>query len=160
MPPWVALVPRSTGKFRKPAIDAHLSLKRSCNAREWRIQNLRVRSASTYVSPTAIGSRPTVPLQNQELYSALDDLGTKAGRYVNSRRLQLALRGLSTENERVVTRVAVLGMDGRTTAEEVARLLLADPLGVEGRWEKNLAGKSGGEQEERAVLLRYDMDAR
>ncbi|KAF1994850.1 hypothetical protein P154DRAFT_557060, partial [Amniculicola lignicola CBS 123094] len=155
MPPWVASVPRWTRLLRKSAIGAGLSREHCHNAQFARLQNLRVCSASTYVSPTAIGSRPTIPRQNRELSSALGQLGAKAERYVNLSRLQLALRGLSTENEGMVTRVAVLGMTRRGQAEEVARLLLADPLGGEEHWERALGENAGREKDERAVLLRF-----
>jgi hypothetical protein len=66
--------------------------------------NLRVRSASTHVSPTAINLRPNIPPRNQELYDALSALSGATETYVNISRLQLALRGLAAQD--AVTRVA------------------------------------------------------
>jgi hypothetical protein len=59
-------------------------------------------------------------------------------------------------NQRVreceLTWSTVLGLNGQVSAQRLARLLLADPLGAEEQWEKELlkAGASG----ERAVLLK------
>jgi hypothetical protein len=66
--------------------------------------NLRVRSASTHVSPTAINLRPNIPPKNKELYDALSALSGAAETYVNISRLQLALHGLAARD--AVTRVA------------------------------------------------------
>jgi len=105
MPPWVASVPRPTTYSRAPAIDRIATLLRGRNATKRAVPlKFRVRSASTLVSPTAINYRPNVPPKNEELYNALSGLSGAAEQYVNLSRLQLALRGLATEN--AVTRVA------------------------------------------------------
>jgi hypothetical protein len=110
-----------------------------------------VRSASTHVSPTAINLRPHIPPRNKELYDALSALSGAAETYVNISRLQLALRGLAAQD--AVTRVAVLGLNSQLSAQQLARLLLADPLSAEEQWEKELVKTSDGN--ERAVLLKY-----
>ncbi|KAF1935405.1 hypothetical protein EJ02DRAFT_460420 [Clathrospora elynae] len=142
MPRWVASAPRLT-ILRKPGtVDrtAHSSLTK-----------LRVRSASTHVAPTAINLRPNIPPRNRELYDALSALGGAAETHVNISRLQLALRGLAAQD--AVTRVAVLGLNSQSSAQRLARLLLADPLGAEARWEKELV--KAGDGNARAVLLKY-----
>lgn len=104
MPPWVASVPRLT-IFRKTGSIDRLPLARRCrNVLTSRSTNLRVRSASTHVSPTAINLRPHIPPRNKELYDALSALIGAAETYVNISRLQLALRGLAAQD--AVTRVA------------------------------------------------------
>lgn len=44
-------------------------------------------------------------------------------------------------------------MNGQSGARKLARLLLADPLGVEGGWEQKV---ETGEFEGRGLLLRYE----
>lgn len=46
----------------------------------------------------------------------------------------------------------VLGLNSQLSAQRLARLLLADPLGAEERWEKEL--EKTGDGNERALLLR------
>ncbi|KAF1834092.1 hypothetical protein BDW02DRAFT_569364 [Decorospora gaudefroyi] len=137
MPRWVASVPRRT-ILRSPGRIG--------------FANLGVRSASTHVSPTAINLRPNIPPRNQALHDALSALGGAAEAHVNTSRLQLALRGLAAHD--AVTRIAVLGLDSQLSARRLARLLLADPLGAEEAWEKELANAGPGE-ERGAVLLKY-----
>ncbi|KAI4939337.1 uncharacterized protein J4E92_000622 [Alternaria infectoria] len=156
MPPWVASVPRLT-IFRKTGPTDRLPLARRCrNVLTSRpTTSLRVRSASTHVSPTAINLRPHIPPRNKELYDALSALSGAAETYVNISRLQLALRGLAAQD--AVTRVAVLGLNSQLSAQQLARLLLADPLSAEEQWEKELV--KSGDSNERAVLLKYGDDA-
>jgi hypothetical protein len=104
MPPWVASVPRLTFACRRTAIERSTCARRCRNVFNLRSSNLRLRSASTHVSPTAINYRPNIPPQNKELHDALSTLSGAAEQYVNLSRLQLALRGLEAEN--AVTRVA------------------------------------------------------
>jgi hypothetical protein len=104
MPPWVASVPRLT-IIRKTGTIDRLPLARRCRiVLTSRSTNLRVRSASTHVSPTAINLRPHIPPRNKGLYDALSALSGAAETYVNISRLQLALRGLAAQD--AVTRVA------------------------------------------------------
>ncbi|KAF2269435.1 hypothetical protein CC78DRAFT_487054 [Lojkania enalia] len=148
MPPWVAYVPRSTSLLNGRAIE-RLSLSFSC--RNVTIANFYLRHASTHISPTAINVRPNIPPRNEEVYNALSQLNIAAAPYVNISRLQLALRGLAVQY--AVVRIAILSLNRQRNARRLARLLLADPLGDEGQWEKKLEH----EEDEcgRAVLLRY-----
>lgn len=150
MPPWVASAPRSITGSRVKAIDRIVPSLRCRYVASPPILNFRVRAASTHVSPTAINYRPNVPPRNEELYNALSGLDGAAERYVNLSRLQLALRGLAVEN--AVTRVAVLGLNSQIGAQQLARLLIADPLGDKEEWEGTLEKSP----EEGAVLLRYE----
>jgi hypothetical protein len=104
MPRWVASVPRSTLLCKTGPIDRLPLALRCRNVAGSRFTELRVRSASTHVSPTAINLRPNIPPRNQELYDALSALSGAAETYVNISRLQLALRGLAAQD--AVTRVA------------------------------------------------------
>ncbi|KAJ4293332.1 hypothetical protein N0V90_008614 [Kalmusia sp. IMI 367209] len=151
MPPWVASVPRLTTCSRAKAIDRFATLLRCRHAANPNssVLKLRIRSASTHVSPTAINYRPNVPPRNEELYNALSALNGSAEQYVNLSRLQLALRGLAVDN--AVTRVAVLDLNSQVGAQQLARLLIADPLAEKAEWEKELEKSV----EEGAVLLRF-----
>ncbi|EUC44795.1 hypothetical protein COCMIDRAFT_97249 [Bipolaris oryzae ATCC 44560] len=154
MPPWVASVPRLT-IFRKAGSIDRIPLALRCRSvPKSPCTSLRARSASTHVSPTAINLRPNVPPRNQELYDALSALSGAAETHVNISRLQLALRGLAAQD--AVTRVAVLGLNSQLSAQQLARLLLADPLAAEGQWEKELA--KAGVGSDNAVLLKYGTD--
>ncbi|KAF2626300.1 hypothetical protein BU25DRAFT_370005 [Macroventuria anomochaeta] len=150
MPPWVASAPRLTSLTKGRAIEPLPAVLR-CSHATPRSLNLRVRSASTHVSPTAINLRPNIPPRNKELYNALSALSGAAETYVNISRLQLALSGLAAQD--AVTRVAVLGLNSQVSAQRLARLLLADPLGNEEGWEKEL--EKAGDGNERAVLLKF-----
>jgi hypothetical protein len=104
MPPWVAAVPRLTSRVTGRAIEripAALSCRKNAIAS---CTNLRARSASTHVSPTAINLRPNIPPRNKELHDALSALSGAAETHVNISLLQLALQGLAAQD--AVTRVA------------------------------------------------------
>ncbi|XPT03553.1 hypothetical protein M3J09_012644 [Ascochyta lentis] len=150
MPPWVASASRLTSLTKRRAIE-RLPAAFGRHKAAPRALNLRVRSASTHVSPTAINLRPNIPPRNKELYDALSALSGTAETYVNISRLQLALSGLAAQD--AVTRVAVLGLNSQVGAQRLARLLLADPLGNEESWEKEL--EKAGDGNERAVLLKF-----
>ncbi|KAG9376344.1 hypothetical protein A1F94_012891 [Pyrenophora tritici-repentis] len=154
MPPWVASVPRLTILRKIGAIDRTPLALRCCNVTKSSSASLRARSASTHVSPTAINLRPNIPPHNKDLYDALSALSGAAETYVNISKLQLALRGLAAQD--AVTRVAVLGLNSQSSAQQLARLLLADPLGAEEQWEKELV--KAGNDNEGAVLLKYGTD--
>lgn len=62
----------------------------------------------------------------------------------------LPVRFLRQQLGLILTIWAVLGLNSQIGAQRLARLLLADPLGQEEEWEKEL--DSAGEE---AVLLRY-----
>jgi hypothetical protein len=104
MPPWVATVPRLSSLINGRATE-RLSLALRCrNTPRSSLTHLRVRSASTHVSPTAINLRPNIPPRNKELHDALSALSGAAETYVNISRLQLALAGLVAQD--AVTRIA------------------------------------------------------
>ncbi|KAI1552494.1 hypothetical protein PtrSN002B_005063, partial [Pyrenophora tritici-repentis] len=50
----------------------------------------------------------------------------------------------------------ILGLNSQSSAQQLARLLLADPLGAEEQWEKELV--KAGNDNEGAVLLKYGTD--
>jgi hypothetical protein len=52
-----------------------------------------------------------------------------------------------------LTRMTVLGLNSQTSAQRLVRLLLADPLGAEEQWEKEL--EKAGDGNAKAVLLKY-----
>lgn len=104
MPPWAAVAPRLTTLLDGRAITRLSCAARYRNASTPRSLNLRARSASTHVAPTAINLRPNIPPQNKELHDALSALSGAAEAYVNISRLQLALGGLAVHD--AVTRVA------------------------------------------------------
>ncbi|ROT38932.1 hypothetical protein SODALDRAFT_332374, partial [Sodiomyces alkalinus F11] len=107
----------------------------------------RRRFQSTTTTTTAAAASPTPPETNrdprQELIETLHELQKVAPSLVNLSRLQLALQGLRQTPGEESIRVAILalsnGSDPGTTAKEVLRLLLADPLASEQEWEKQLA---------------------
>ena len=107
MPPWVAAVPRLSSRATGRAIERFPTVLRCRNASKARCANLRVRSASTHVSPTAINLRPDIPPQKKELHNALSALSGVAENYANLSRLQLALEGVAAHD--AVTRVAGTG---------------------------------------------------
>lgn len=109
------------------------------------------RYASTLSSTTAVNATKNIPPRYQALYKALTDVRKKASAHVNLSRLHLALQGLESENP--VTRVAVLGLNVPDTARRIVRLLLADALKDEERWEKQLLGKD--ENYDQGILIRY-----
>ncbi|KAH7071303.1 hypothetical protein BKA63DRAFT_517701 [Paraphoma chrysanthemicola] len=152
MPPWAATAPRLTTLLNGRAI-VRLSSKSCCRHASTPRSLNSVRSASTHVAPTAINLRPNIPARNKELHDALSALSGAAETYVNISRLQLALGGLAAQD--AVTRVAVLGLNSQLSAQQLARLLLADPLGSEEQWEKEL----GKTNDQRAVLLKYGDEA-
>lgn len=104
MPSWVASAPRISSLVHGRAIDQILIGLRCRNAVKLTTTSLRVRSASTHVSPTAINLRPNIPQRNKELHDALSALSGFAETYVNISRLQLALEGLAAQD--AVTRIA------------------------------------------------------
>lgn len=98
------------------------------------------RCASTLSSRTAVNATKNIPERYQDLYKALGDVQKNASAQVNLSRLRLALQGL--ESETPTTRVAILGLDTQKTARRLVRLLLADALVDESRWEKELSSNT------------------
>src|SRR5271155_954555 len=112
----------------------------------------RKRHASTLSSSTAVNATKAIPARYQDLYEALNQVKRKAPAHVNLSRLQLALQGLESENP--TTRVAVLGLNVQTTARRLVRLLLADALNEEEKWEKQLVKDEDYSQ---GLLIRYGL---
>lgn len=111
----------------------------------------RKQSQSTWGSSTAINGTRPIPARYRSLHDALDEVKRKAPAYVNLSRLQLALQSL--ESSRPVIRLAVLGVDVPDTARKLVRLLLADALEDEGKWESHLA--NGAQDYSRGVIIRH-----
>lgn len=89
---------------RKQALSTYNGGTRSYPIRKARGTLLQNRTASTIPSVTAVNARPEVPPAYRNLYGALKALESDAGVYVNTSQLQLALKGVESEN--AVTRVA------------------------------------------------------
>ncbi|KAL4926080.1 uncharacterized protein BDV17DRAFT_270421 [Aspergillus undulatus] len=94
-----------------------------------------------------------VPPRLRELYESLAHIQSAAPEEVNLSRLQLALRGL--ESEEPLLRVAVLGLNGVDAARKLVRLLLVDPLKGREDWEDMLDELAGNGDLERGLLIRY-----
>ncbi|KAI4196679.1 MAG: hypothetical protein LQ350_006432 [Teloschistes chrysophthalmus] len=125
-----------------------------------RFQPSARRLLSTISSVTAVNVKKDLPPAFRGLYDALGVLKREAAVYANLSQIQLAQRGLESENG--ITRIAALGgIDGHQT-RRLVRILLADPLTPEPEWEKQLLGLDDGDG--RALLLRYaekfDVDQR
>ncbi|PSN74420.1 hypothetical protein BS50DRAFT_539665 [Corynespora cassiicola Philippines] len=152
MPSWAASVSRPTNLLKAGRIEWLSSALRRRRALPLpRVPLLRVRSASAYISPTTINPQASIPAERKDIYNSLSYLGGAAEAYVNISRLQLALRGVSTQD--AVTRVAVLGLNSQLTAQRLVRLLLADPLGSEETWEQELEKLNN--EDGRPILLRF-----
>ena len=84
----------------------------SIKAHTWNVRQSPVRprepskprTASTTASVTAVNAKKEIPSAFQGLHASLKALETEAGVYVNTSQLQLALRGVESENP--VTRIA------------------------------------------------------
>ncbi|KAL8847546.1 MAG: hypothetical protein Q9221_007405 [Calogaya cf. arnoldii] len=109
------------------------------------------RKASTIASVTAVDAKKDIPHAFQPLYEALATVQREAAVYSNLSQLQLALRGLESEN--AITRIAVLGGPNGQKTRRLVKVLLADPLLPEQDWEKHLL--SLDDSDGRALLLRY-----
>ncbi|KAI4253407.1 MAG: hypothetical protein L6R42_007593, partial [Xanthoria sp. 1 TBL-2021] len=109
------------------------------------------RRASTIASVTAVNAKKDISHAFQPLYEALSTVQREAAVYSNLSQIQLALRGLESEN--AITRIAVLGgPDGQKT-RRLVKTLLADPLLPKQDWEKHLLSQD--DSDGRALLLRY-----
>lgn len=127
------------------------------------------RHATTSAPVSPVNAHRELPPPFRELRETLSALQNKAAAYVNAGQLQLALRGVESENP--VTRVAgkkplpvrmiqhgltqsiVLGLNGHQGASRLTRALLADPLNSEPEWEKQLLIEADG-GDGKALLLR------
>ncbi|KAL8635383.1 MAG: hypothetical protein Q9228_007120, partial [Teloschistes exilis] len=142
-----------------------------------RFQPWARRSVSTISSVTAVNVKKDLPPAFRGLYDALGVLQREAAVYANLSQIQLALRGLESENgitriagtveafelvkDGLLTVAALGGVDGHQS-RRLVRVLLADPLTPEPEWEKQLSGLD--DSDGRALLLRYaetfDVDQR
>lgn len=109
-----------------------------------------IRPASSLRSSTAVNATRNVPPRLKELDRALEQLERHAVAHINSSRLKLARKGL--EGEQPVVRVAVLSLNGDSSAARAIRLLLADPLASKGQWEEVLENWA---YDGRGLLIRY-----
>ncbi|MCJ1464864.1 hypothetical protein MMC07_003479 [Pseudocyphellaria aurata] len=141
--------------FRNAINSLRVSVKsRSGFQARWHPPPRRHASTSAPVSP--VSAHRELPPPFQELRSTLSALQKQAAAYVNAGQVQLALRGVESENP--VTRVVVLGLNGHQGASRLTRVLLADPLSPEPEWEKQLlieADRGDG----KALLLRFGEEA-
>ncbi|KAL3481832.1 hypothetical protein BJX99DRAFT_243493 [Aspergillus californicus] len=104
-------------------------------------------------SPSTALTARHVPPRLRDLYNSLSRIQSVAPDQVNLSRLQLALRGL--ESEDVLVRVAVLGLNDMAAARKLVRLLLADPLKGREAWEDMVDGIGEMDGLERGLLIRY-----
>ncbi|PTU17757.1 hypothetical protein P175DRAFT_0486389 [Aspergillus ochraceoroseus IBT 24754] len=124
------------------------------------LQSSRSRRLFSTASPVPHTARH-VPPRLRTLYESLARIQDVATEQVNLSRLQLALRGL--ESEEPLIRVAVLGLNDVAAARKLVRLLLADPLKGREDWEDVIDVKGGMEgleldmdmDLERGLLIRY-----
>ncbi|KAL4753797.1 hypothetical protein BDW72DRAFT_190757 [Aspergillus terricola var. indicus] len=118
------------------------------------LNSLAKPSAKLYsTAPTTAHTARHVPLRLRELYESLVQLQNIAPEQVNLSRLQLALRGL--ESEEPLIRIAVLGLNDVVAARKLVRLLLADALKEREDWEDMLDSISENGELERGLLIRY-----
>ncbi|EFR01009.1 hypothetical protein MGYG_04011 [Nannizzia gypsea CBS 118893] len=114
-------------------------------------RSITTRSASTFPGSSIISATKNIPERFQELYKALEELKNTSGNYVDLSRLQLAQRGIETENPLI--RIAVFGVGDTQTSARLVRLLLADPLGPKEAWEDQLGSRTSNESG--SFLIRY-----
>lgn len=100
------------------------------------------KSTSTSTSTSTTATIQTADAR-RDLQEALNELQKHAANYVNLSRVQLALNALRQDAGDETVRVAILGLangseSARRTANDVLRLLLADPLSPAQAWEKQL----------------------
>lgn len=84
------------------SVKAHTQRVRQSSVRPRELS--KPRTASTTASVTAVNAKKEIPFALQELHGSLKALEIEAGVYVNTSQLQLALRGVESENP--VTRIA------------------------------------------------------
>lgn len=115
---------------------------RTPQLQQHRIQ-ARQQSGLTSASISDNGITATRKQTRTALRDALLDLQKHAGSYINTSRLQLALRGLEQGPGQETIRIAILGVaDGGVSlkkAKQLLRSIVADPLKDEEEWERLLA---------------------
>ncbi|KAL5335837.1 hypothetical protein BJX70DRAFT_308726 [Aspergillus crustosus] len=104
-------------------------------------------------APSSVHTARHVPPRLRNLYESLARIQNVAPEQVNLSRVQLALRGL--ESEEALIRVAVLGMNNVAAAIKLVKLLLADPLKGREDWEDMLDSVEENAGLERGLLIRY-----
>ena len=109
------------------------------------------RNTTTLASSTAVNATKTIPTRNKPLWDSLNQVKKKAYAQVNLSRLQLAIQSL--ESQTPTTRVAVLGLNVPSAARRLVRLLLADALIAEERWETQLLAEEFDPGQ--GLLIRY-----
>ncbi|KXH50431.1 hypothetical protein CNYM01_03291 [Colletotrichum nymphaeae SA-01] len=116
------------------------------NSRNQARKAMRQRRFQSTESTASLPPQETIALENprQELIDTLLELQKHAVNHVNLSRLQLALQGLRQDPGQESIRVAILSLANGSTeqgkaAKDLLRLLLADPLGDEAEWERELA---------------------
>ncbi|KAF7872242.1 hypothetical protein EAF04_003166 [Stromatinia cepivora] len=124
---------RSQPRQRKLLPDPRLQVRQSSSAPIQAIHNEEIRKTSI--------------IDRNALREALLEVQKHATNYVNTSRLQLALRGLEQPEGQETIRVAILGLaDGGISlqkAKELLRLILADPLKAEEEWERGIMRGDG-----------------
>ncbi|KAJ0334213.1 hypothetical protein COL5a_000261 [Colletotrichum fioriniae] len=108
------------------------------------LRQRRFQSTESTASPPPPLEATAPENPRQELIDTLLELQKHAVNHVNLSRLQLALQGLRQDPGQESIRVAILslangGAEQGKAAKDLLRLLLADPLGDEAEWERELA---------------------
>ncbi|KAK1490104.1 hypothetical protein CTAM01_10954 [Colletotrichum tamarilloi] len=116
------------------------------NSRNQARKALRQRRFQSTESTASLPPQETIAPENprQELIDTLLELQKHAVNHVNLSRLQLALQGLRQDPGQESIRIAILSLANGSAeqgkaAKDLLRLLLADPLGDEAEWERELA---------------------
>ncbi|MCJ1434274.1 hypothetical protein MMC27_003641 [Xylographa pallens] len=109
------------------------------------------RYIASVTSVTAVNVTRTIPKHNRRLHEELTVFENKAATFANVSQLQLALRGLESDDPTI--RVAVVGLNGLRGAKRLVGAVLADPLNTERLWERHL--KDEEPRDTRALLVRY-----
>ncbi|MCJ1398842.1 hypothetical protein MMC11_002043 [Xylographa trunciseda] len=109
------------------------------------------RHNSSVTPVIAVNATRTIPAQNWRLYEELTVLEKEAATFANLSQLQLALRGLESDDPKI--RVAITGLNGLRVAKRLVRAVLADPLSSEQLWEKLL--KDEEPKDTTALLVRF-----
>ncbi|KAF6831657.1 hypothetical protein CMUS01_07240 [Colletotrichum musicola] len=107
-------------------------------------QRRKFQSSTHAIHSSAPLTDSAAEIPRAELIDALLELQKHAVNHVNLSRLQLALQGLRQDPGRESVRVAILALAGEAAepgkaARDLLKLILADPLGDEAEWERELA---------------------
>jgi hypothetical protein len=100
----------------------------------------------------SINAPSPIPLSTQSLHTSLRELELLAGNFLSLARVKLAIKSVETGLQGN-TRVALLALnpEGKQDVQRLLRVILADVLGDEKSWEKELLEQGDG----RAVLIKY-----